>query len=137
MAPLKPATPAIWEGQAGLLAIEDFYDKFLSIHELPATNRLWLAMNDISLSTATNGKVFFDNLGEFSRIREGLLKHYPDDVRIKRLAYECTQIAQSGQYNFPDPCSADNMWQRAGLDRVPSSLYVLRMSDQQSLQAIL
>lgn len=89
------------EGRTGLLAIEDFYDKFLSIHEIPQSNRLWLAMNDISLSTATNGRVFFDNLGEFSRIREGLLKHYPDDVRIKRLAYECTQIAQSGQYNFP------------------------------------
>lgn len=92
---------ALGEGRVGVLAIEDFYDKFLSIHELPATNRLWLAMNDISLSTATNGKVFFDNLGRFSEIREGLLKHYPDDVRIKRIAYECTQIAQSGQYNFP------------------------------------
>lgn len=89
------------EGRVGVLAIEDFYDKFLSIHEVPTTNRLWLQMNDISLSTATNGKVFFDNLGKFSEIREGLLKHYPDDVRIKRLAYECTQIAQSGQYNFP------------------------------------
>ena len=89
------------EGRTGLLAIEDFYDKFLSIHEVPKTNRLWLAMNDNSLSTATNGKVFFDNLGVFTQIREGLLKHYPDDVRIKRLAYECTQIAQSGQYNFP------------------------------------
>ena len=89
------------EGRVGLLTIEGFYDKFLAIHEVPTTNRLWLQMNDISLSTATNGKVFFDNLGRFTEIREGLLKHYPDDVRLKRLAYECTQIAQSGQYNFP------------------------------------
>ena len=88
-------------GRVGLLTIEDFYDKFLSIHEVPDSNRLWLQMNDNALSTATNGKVFFDNLGKFSAIREGLLKHYPQDVRIKRLAYECTQIAQSGQYNFP------------------------------------
>lgn len=92
---------SLGEGRTGLLAIEDFYDKFLSIHEVPKTNRLWLAMNDISLSTATNGKVFFDNLGRFTEIREGLLAHYPQDVRIKRLAFECTQIAQSGQYNFP------------------------------------
>ena len=89
------------DGRTGLLTIEGFYDKFLSIHEVPQSNRLWLAMNDISLSTATNGRVFFDNLGRFSEIRNGLLKGYPDDVRIKRLAFECTQIAQSGQYNFP------------------------------------
>ena len=58
-------------------------------------------MDDIPLSTATNGRVFMDNLGEFTRIREGLLAHYPEDVRLKRLAFHCTQIAQSGQYNLP------------------------------------
>lgn len=89
------------DNRVGVLTIEDFYDKFLSIHEVPSTNRLWLQMNDLSLSTATNGKVFMDNLGQFTKIREGLLKHYPADVCLKRLAYACTQIAQSGQYNFP------------------------------------
>lgn len=88
-------------GRTGLLTIEGFYDKFLSIHEVPSKLSIWRQMDDIPLSTATNGRVFMDNLGEFTRIREGLLAHYPEDVRLKRLAFHCTQIAQSGQYNLP------------------------------------
>ncbi len=88
-------------GRIGLFSIEDFYDKFLSIHEVPSSNSVWLQLSDIPLSTVTNGKVFMDRLGTFTEIREGLLKHYPKDVCLKKLAYHCTQIAQSGQYNFP------------------------------------
>ena len=88
-------------GRIGLFTIEDYYDKYLSVHEFPLENRIWLQMKDYPLSTATNGKVFMDNLGVFSSIREELLKHYPRDVQLKKLAAECMQIAQSGQYNFP------------------------------------
>lgn len=92
---------AYGSGRVGVFAIEDFYDKYLSIHEVPSTNRLWLQIEDIPLSTATNGRVFFDHLGHFTAIRNGLLRHYPTDVRLKRMAAECMQIAQSGQYNLP------------------------------------
>ena len=88
-------------GRIGLFTIEDFYDKFLSIHEVPTSNKVWLQMMDYPLSTVTNGKVFMDNLGKFTEIREGLLKHYPRDVQLKKIAAECMQVAQSGQYNFP------------------------------------
>lgn len=88
-------------GRIGLFSIEDFYDKFLSIHEVPTSNRIWMQLTDIPLSTATNGKVFMDNLGKFTAIREGLLKHYPKDVQLKKMTAECMQVAQSGQYNFP------------------------------------
>ena len=88
-------------GRIGLFTIEDFYDKFLSIHEVPSSNKVWLQMMDYPLSTATNGKVFMDNLGKFTEIREGLLKHYPRDVQLKKIAACCMQAAQSGQYNFP------------------------------------
>ncbi|MCD8018499.1 MAG: DUF4037 domain-containing protein, partial [Clostridiales bacterium] len=81
--------------------LADYYEKYLSLHEVPATNRLWLQMEDIPLSTATNGRVFMDHLGCFSEIRAGFLQHYPRDVRLKRMAAECMQIAQSGQYNLP------------------------------------
>lgn len=89
------------ENRVGVWTIEDFYDKYLSIHTVPTSNHIWIQMEDIPLSTATNGKVFMDNLGQFSKIREGLLKHYPRDVRLKRMAALCMQMAQSGQYNFP------------------------------------
>ena len=94
------STSPLGAGRTGVLTIEDFYEKFLSIHEIPDNLNLWLQLDDIPLSTATNGRIFMDNLGEFTRIREGLLKHYPKDVWLKRLAFYCTQIAQSGQYNL-------------------------------------
>lgn len=87
-------------GRIGLFSIEDFYDKFLSIHEVPTSNSIWMQLSDIPLSTATNGRVFMDNLGTFTSIREGLLKHYPKDVQLKKLSIECMQVAQSGQYNL-------------------------------------
>ncbi len=42
-----------------------------------------------------------DKLGTFAKIRQGLLEHYPKDVCLKKLAFHCNQIAQSGQYNYP------------------------------------
>ncbi|MBR5047443.1 MAG: tetratricopeptide repeat protein, partial [Eubacterium sp.] len=83
-------------GRIGLFTIEDFYDKFLSIHEVPTDNRIWLQMKDYPLSTATNGKVFMDNLGTFTAIRKGFLRHYPRDVQLKKIAASCMQAAQSG-----------------------------------------
>ena len=52
------------------------------------------------LAAATNGKVFYDPLGEFTSIRNQLLNFYPDDVRLKKIAARCMTIAQSGQYNL-------------------------------------
>ena len=52
-------------------------------------------------SAAVNGEVFFDNYGEFTRIREELKKGYPEDVRLKKIAARLMKMAQSGQYNFP------------------------------------
>lgn len=89
------------KGRVGVFSVEAFYEKYLSTHEVPTSNKIWMQMDDISLSTATNGKVFLDNFGRFTEIRKGLLNHYPKDVCLKKIAYYCTQAAQSGQYNFP------------------------------------
>ena len=48
----------------------------------------------------TNGEVFTDPAGEFTRIREALLGGYPEDLRRKKLASYLMSAAQSGQYNF-------------------------------------
>jgi hypothetical protein len=53
-----------------------------------------------NLATCTNGKVFCDPLGDFTRWRQALLDYYPEDVRLKKIASLCITIAQTGQYNF-------------------------------------
>ena len=87
-------------GRVGVLCIEDFYYGLLGTDRVPQTNSEWLALQDENLATATNGEVFEDRLGLFSRIREGLLAYYPEDVRLKKIAARMAKAARAGQYNY-------------------------------------
>lgn len=86
--------------RVGVFRIGEFYENLLGISDIPESQNQWLFLEDYRLATATNGKVFFDGMGEFSRIRKGLLSHYPEEVRVKKIAREAALMAQSGQYNY-------------------------------------
>jgi hypothetical protein len=89
------------EGRVGVLETGQFYSRFLGLERSPKNHAEWLAIPEAALAAATNGRVFFDHSGVFSRIRNTLLAHYPEDVRLKKLAAACAKMAQSGQYNYP------------------------------------
>ncbi len=84
----------------GVIVIEDFYSKFLGSPDMPNSLEQWLYLPTHSLASACNGQVFCDKLGEFSKIRNELLKGYPEDVRLKKLAGHIIMMAQAGQYNY-------------------------------------
>jgi hypothetical protein len=84
----------------GVFEIPSFYRNFIGMDHLPSTIKEWSVLPENNLATCTNGKVFCDPLGEFSRWRETLLKFYPEDIRLKKIASRCMTIAQSGQYNL-------------------------------------
>lgn len=84
----------------GVQTIENFYAFYLGGKGLPKNNFDWLSIPDYALAEATNGKVFVDKLGEFTRIRKVLLSERPQDVRLKKLASELFYMAQYGQYNY-------------------------------------
>lgn len=94
-------TSQFGDGRIGLFAIEEFYQKYLSVPGVPDRLAIWRQIPEYALSTATNGEVFFDNLGRFTQIREELKKGYPQDIKLKKMAARLLKIAQSGQYNFP------------------------------------
>ena len=87
------------QGRVGVFSIPEFYARFLGPKGPPETLLQWLTASDQALSVCTNGRVFQDGPGEFTRIRERLLAYYPEDVRRKRLAARCAKAAQAGQYN--------------------------------------
>lgn len=87
------------QGRVGVFSIPGFYARFLGPKGPPGTPAQWLTVSDQALSVCTNGEVFADGLGEFTRVREELLAYYPEDVRRKRLAARCAGAAQAGQYN--------------------------------------
>ena len=84
----------------------DFYRDLIGVADVPLHLKQWLAVPEENLSLATNGAVFYDGCGEFTRVREGLLKYVPEDLRRKRIAAWCMQAAQAGQYNL------ERMWRR-------------------------
>lgn len=88
------------QGRVGVLCLEDFYSGILGYDRAPVTEQEWLATAEENLAAATNGKVFEDRLGRFSKIRGDLLQYYPKRVWIRRLAQSLAKAAQAGQYNY-------------------------------------
>ena len=84
----------------GLLNIDDFYFKFIGSANPPQTINDWQKIPETALSTVTNGEVFLDNLGEFTKIREQLLNYYPEAIRQNKIATRLMNISQHGQYNY-------------------------------------
>ena len=84
----------------GLLNIEDFYFKFIGSTNPPQTINDWQKIPETALATVTNGEVFIDNLGEFTKIREQLLNYYPEAIRENKIATRLMNISQHGQYNY-------------------------------------
>ena len=84
----------------GLLNIEDFYFKFIGFANPPQTINDWQKIPETALATVTNGEVFLDNLGEFTKIREQLLNYYPEAIRQNKIATRLMNISQHGQYNY-------------------------------------
>lgn len=88
-------------GRTGVFEIGQFYRRFTGLDHVPRTLQEWLRIPESNLAAATNGEVFTDGRGEFTRFREGLLAFYPQDIRLQKIAARCMKIAQAGQYNYP------------------------------------
>ena len=83
----------------GVIRTDEFYMRSVGSANGNLTAIQWLRLPDYALAEAVNGEIFFDNYGEFSRIRKELIC-MPKDIRLKRLAGNIMIMAQSGQYNF-------------------------------------
>lgn len=97
----KQTVPAPYGKRHGVFTIGDFYTRFLGTPTAPGSLEQWLYLPSHSLAAASNGEVFCDTLGEFSKIRNILLKGYPLDVKLKKLSAHLTMMLQTGLYNYP------------------------------------
>ena len=84
----------------GVITAGDFYARYTGRRGLPEGLIEWLYLPESALAEATNGKVFFDGVGEFSATRSALAEGMPEDVRKKKLAARLLTMAQAGQYNY-------------------------------------
>lgn len=96
------------DGRRGAMRIGEFYESILGvrINKDAATPKEYLSeqgymiASDENLATATNGMVFRDDAGIFSRIREGLKAYYPQKVWLLKLAKELHDFSQYAQSNY-------------------------------------
>ena len=70
----------------GVHTISEFYSYYTGSDGAPKTPEAWASIPSFYLAEATNGEVFCDPLGEFTRVRETILYQMPEDVLKKRLA---------------------------------------------------
>lgn len=84
----------------GVHTIPEFYSFYTGCGGAPTSAEHWLSIPSHYLAEATNGQVFYDPLGEFTRIRNEILHGMPQDVWLKKTASTALTMAQTGQYNY-------------------------------------
>lgn len=94
------ADRAVENGFQGVFVTGDFYRRYTGCDGAPKTWQDWLYTNSAYFAEATNGEVFRDDLGEFTKIRNEILHGMPEDVRAKKIGSCSLKAAQSGQYNY-------------------------------------
>lgn len=104
-------------GREGPMVIEDFYRRYTGLHQPPKTLKEWNIPSE-NMVLCTNGEIFFDPLGIFTQWRNSLLKFYPEDLRLKKIADCCMHAGQAGQYN----------WQRGILRGDPFSIFTAKIN---------
>ncbi|MFU0564800.1 DUF4037 domain-containing protein [Gardnerella pickettii] len=88
--------------RVGVFSISEFFENITGFATAPSQDEphLWISLSEPTLAAATNGQIFADPLGEFSKTRQSF-KLMPDDVRISLISRRLGMMAQAGQYNVP------------------------------------
>lgn len=86
----------------GVFPISGFFTSLTGYPGAPGADEphLWMTLDEATLANATNGRVFADPLGAFSKARQSF-RMMPDDVRLAWISRRLGMIAQAGQYNVP------------------------------------
>ncbi len=94
----SPLSP-VGGNRHGVMRMADFFKSKTGTADGRIDLKDWFFLPEQSLAEATNGKVFFDRLGELTATRERL-SYMPEDVRLKKLAGNLLTMGQAGQYNY-------------------------------------
>ena len=95
----SPLSP-VGGNRHGVIRIGDFLRSKIGASDGKISLCDWFFIPEQSVAEAVNGKIFRDDSGYFSALRDKLL-YMPEDVRLKKLAGELLVMGQSGQYNYP------------------------------------
>ncbi len=83
----------------GVIRQGDFLARHTGSRDRNLSTEQWFSVPEYALAEAVNGKIFRDDGGEFTAVRNRL-STIPEPVRLKKLAGRLLLAAQSGQYNY-------------------------------------
>jgi len=95
----RAAVSPVGGNRHGVMRVDEFYRSKIGVGDGDLTISDRMRIPDYALAESTNGEVFFDNYGLFTKIRNRILE-MPPDVHRKKLAGQLIVMAQSGQYNY-------------------------------------
>lgn len=84
----------------GVVTTIDFLENTIGANTLPECNCQWLKIPSYALANITNGEIFYDGNGTFSKIIDYFKNEMPRDAKLKKMSASLAIAAQSGQYNF-------------------------------------
>lgn len=79
-------------------SIESFLTRTIGRTASPATSFDWLDIAEEDIVHIINGKIFRDELGKFSHIRDIFSEYYPEKVWKRRIAHWCRYASGMGLY---------------------------------------
>jgi len=79
-----------------LRSLEGFIDQTIGIAHPPKTDAEWLGIPEQDIIHLINGKIWRDDSGRFSAIRNTLKDYYPEPVRLRRIAHWCRYFSGMG-----------------------------------------
>lgn len=86
------------KNRRGVIIISEFYRELTGAENYEEID--WSTAVDSSLAAAVNGEVFCDGEGSFTAFREKLMKGYPENIRLLKIAENAAKFAQTAQYNY-------------------------------------
>ena len=86
----------------GVYTINDFYNQLLGTSQNyeKKVKVDYRKIEEFQLAAVTNGMVFCDELGTFTKIRENLLAYYPERIWKRKLAQSLHEFSQYAQSNY-------------------------------------
>ncbi|MDA0337037.1 MAG: DUF4037 domain-containing protein [bacterium] len=90
-------------------SLQAFLQRTIGLHDVPQTHAEWLDVPEVDIIHVTNGELWHDPSGEFSRIRAALLEYYPEPVWLRRISHWCRYASGMGIYALNRAVLRDNL----------------------------
>lgn len=83
----------------GVFRTSEWYEQKTGFAAAPEDWRAFMSLPDYALAEVINGDIFYDGLGEFSKIRQAW-QNPPEDYVLKKLCGSLLTMSQTGEYNY-------------------------------------